>query len=131
MCPWIKEKENVYDCDVKKANRIFDLLLEKKQLRLPTNHVVPLAKELKGKKYCKFHNATTHNTSECRIFCVHIQKTMEQGKIKFDLAKKPAMGIDGHPFPWVHMVEFQLAKGKTKVLTSAKAKKNGSVDPKV
>ena len=29
------------------------------------------------------------------------------------------------------MVEFQLAKGKTKVLTSAKGKENGSVNPKV
>ena len=41
------------------------------------------------------------------------------------------MGVDGHPFPWVHMVEFKLAKGKTKVLTSAKAKENGLIDPKV
>jgi hypothetical protein len=29
------------------------------------------------------------------------------------------------------MVEFQLAKGKTKVLTSTKAKEHSSVDPKV
>ena len=56
---------------------------------------------------------------------------MEQGKIKFELAKKPAMGIDGHHFPRVQMVEFQLAKGNMKVLTSAKAKEKWSVDPKV
>ena len=43
-------KKEVYDFDVKKADRIFDLLLEKKQLRLPVNHVIPSAKELKGKK---------------------------------------------------------------------------------
>ena len=30
-----------------------------------------------------------------------------------------------------YMVEFQLAKEKTKVLTSAKAKEDGLVDPKV
>ena len=71
-CPWVKETENTYDFDVKKADRIFDLLLEKKQLRLPTNHVIPLAEELKGKKYCKFHNATNHSTNECRIFRFHI-----------------------------------------------------------
>ena len=29
-CPWVKESENTYDFDVKKANRIFNLLLEKK-----------------------------------------------------------------------------------------------------
>jgi hypothetical protein len=41
------------------------------------------------------------------------------------------MDIDGHPFPGVHMVEFQLAKGKTKVLMLAKAKEDGLVDPNV
>ena len=106
LCPWVKEKENAYDFDVKKADRIFDLLLEKKQLRLPTNHVIPSAKELKGKKYYKFHNATTPNTSECRTFHIHIQKATEQAKIKFEPAKKSAMGIDGYPFLGVHMVEF-------------------------
>jgi hypothetical protein len=29
-CPWVKESENSYNFDVKKADRIFDLLLEKK-----------------------------------------------------------------------------------------------------
>ena len=29
------------------------------------------------------------------------------------------------------MLEFQLAKGKTKVLTSAKAREDGSIDHKV
>ena len=41
------------------------------------------------------------------------------------------MDIDKHPFLGVHMVEFQLAKGKTKVLTLAKAKEDGSVDLEV
>jgi len=89
------------------------------------------AKELKGKKNCKFHNAPNHSTNERRIFHFHIQKAIEQGRIKFEPAKKPTMDIDKHPFPGVHMVEFLLAKGKTKVLTSAKAREDGSVDPKV
>ena len=105
-CPWVKESENTYDFDVKKTDRIFDLLLEKKQLRLPANHVIPLAEELKGKKYCKFHNVTNHSTNECKIFHFHIQKAIEQGKIKFEPAKKPMMDIDKHPFLGVHMVDF-------------------------
>jgi len=76
-------------------------------LRLSANHVIPSAEELKGMKYYKFHNATTHNTSECRIFHIHIQKAIEQGKIKFEPAKKLAMAIDGHPILGVHMVEFR------------------------
>ena len=130
-CLWVKESKNTYNFDVKKADRIFDLLLEKKQLRLPANHVIPSAEELKGKKYYKFHNATNHSTNECRIFRFHIQKAIKQGKIKFEPAKKLTMDIAKHPFLGVHMIEFQLAKGKTKVLTSAKAKENGSVDHKV
>jgi len=105
-CPWVRKTENAYDFDVRKADKIFDLLLEKEQLRLPANHVIPLAEELKGKKYYKFHNATNHNTNECRIFCFHIQKAIEQGKIKFEPTKKPTMDIDKHPFLGIHMVEF-------------------------
>jgi hypothetical protein len=106
FCPWVKEIENAYDFDVKKADKIFNLLLEKKQLRLPVNHVIPSAEKLKGKKYCKFHNGTNHNTNKCRIFLLHIQKAIEHGKIKFEPAKKPTMDIDKRPFLGVHMVEF-------------------------
>ena len=45
-----KETKNAYDCDVKKADRFFDLLLENKQLSLPANHVNPSVGKLKGKK---------------------------------------------------------------------------------
>jgi hypothetical protein len=62
---------------------------------------------------------------------MHVQKAIKHGKIKFEPAKKLVMDIGRHPFLGVHMVEFQLAKGKTKVLTSTKAKEDGSVDPKV
>ena len=30
LCPWVKEKKDVYNYDVKKVDKIFDLLLEKK-----------------------------------------------------------------------------------------------------
>jgi hypothetical protein len=49
-CSWVKETKSTYDIDIKKANKIFDLLLEKKQLKLPPNHVIPTTEELKGKK---------------------------------------------------------------------------------
>jgi hypothetical protein len=65
--------------------------------------VIPLAGELKGKKYYKFHNATNHINNECRIFRMYIQKAIKQGKIKFEPVKKPAMDIDGHPFPGVNV----------------------------
>jgi hypothetical protein len=78
---WVKGTKSAYDFDIKKADKIFDLLLEKKQLRLPQNHVIPSAAKLEGKNYCKFHNGNSHNINECRAFRQHIQKAIEQGKI--------------------------------------------------
>jgi hypothetical protein len=56
---------------------------------------------------------------------------IEQSRIKFEEVIKP-MKIDGHPFlAGTNMVEISLVKGKAKVLTSARAKEFGAMDPKV
>lgn len=68
-----------------------------------------------------------HNTNDCKVFRQHIQSAVAQGRIKFEAVKKP-MRIEGHPFPH-NMVDINLIKGKAKVLTSAKAKEYGAVDP--
>jgi len=42
------------------------------------------------------------------------------------------MKIDGHPFPaGTNMVEISLMKGKSKVLTSARAKEYRATNPEV
>jgi len=50
-------------------------------------------------KYCKWHNATSHSTNECKVFRQQLQSAIESGRIKFDNSKaqKP-MKIDQHPF---------------------------------
>ena len=90
------------------------------------NHVIPWAEELNKIKYCKWHNATSHSTNECKVFRQQLQSAIESWRIKFDSSKtqKP-MKIDQHPFP-TNMLD---AKGKTKILTSETAEKNASVDP--
>jgi hypothetical protein len=61
---------------------------------------------------------------------MRIQKAIQEGHLKFDNKMK----LDGHPFPQ-NMVGFYVnrvtaeEKGKVKVLTSARAKQDGSVDP--
>jgi hypothetical protein len=61
---------------------------------------------------------------------MRIQKAIQEGHLKFDNKMK----LDGHPFPQ-NMVGFSVnmviieEKGKTKVLTSARAKQGGSADP--
>jgi hypothetical protein len=62
---------------------------------------------------------------------MRIQKAIQEGHLKFDNKMK----LDGNPFPQnmigfsVSMVNAVEEKGKVKVLTSAKAKQDGSVDP--
>jgi len=88
--------------------------------------VIPSAEELKKMKYCKWRNATSHSTNECKVFRQQLQSAIESGRIKFDNSKaqKP-MKIDQHPFA-TNMLD---AKEKTKVLTSEAAERSASVDP--
>ena len=82
--PWGRGIEKSYDFDVTKSNKLFDVLLEKGQIKLLDNHVMLPPDQLKNKKFCKFHNATSHSTNECRIFRQHIQRAIQQGRLKFD-----------------------------------------------
>ena len=86
--------------------------------------------KLKNMKFCKFHNATSHSTNEYRIFRQHIQRAIQQRRLKFDMPQK--MKVDDNPFlGGQNMVDAGLFKGKTKVLTSTKSKEARIVDPKM
>nr|AAQ56478.1 hypothetical protein OSJNBa0023H09.22 [Oryza sativa Japonica Group] len=103
-CQWVKSsgKEERYDFDIIKADKIFDLLLREKQIQLPTGNTIPSAEELGKKRYCKWHNSGSYSTNDCKIFRQQIQAAIEGGKIEFDDSKRP-MKVDGNPFP-VNMV---------------------------
>jgi len=75
--PWGRGVEESYDFDVTKSDKLFDFLLEKGQIKLPNNHVMLPPDQLKNKKFCKFHNATSHSTNECRVFRPHIQRDIQ------------------------------------------------------
>jgi len=99
-CPFGHKELEKFAFDITKADRIFDFLLQEGQIKLSPNHVIPSAEELKKMKYCKWHNATSHSTNECKLFRQQLQSAIESGRIKFDSSKaqKP-MKIDQHPFP--------------------------------
>ena len=125
-CPFGHKEPEKFALDITKADRIFDFLLQEGQIQLSPNHVIPLAEELKKIKYCKWHNATSHSTNECKVFRQQLQSAIESRRIKFDSSKaQKTMKIDQHPFP-TNMLD---ATGKTKFLTSEAAEKNASVDP--
>jgi hypothetical protein len=50
----VKEKESAYDFDIKKTDKIFNLLLEKKQLKLPQIMLFLRLESSKGKSTASF-----------------------------------------------------------------------------
>lgn len=126
-CPFGSKVPERFDFDVSKAERIFDLLLQEGQIKLSPNHNIPSADELKKIKYCKWHNATSHGTNECKVFRQQIQTAIKQGRLKFESPKKPPMKMDQHPFP-SNIVD--VGSSKVKVLTSESARRSSAVDPK-
>jgi len=95
--PWERGVKESYDFNVTKSDKLCDFLLEKGHIKLPDNHVMLPPDQLKNKKLYKFHNATSHSTNECRVFRQHIQRAIQQGKLKFDMPRK--MKVDDNPFP--------------------------------
>jgi hypothetical protein len=85
---------------------------------------------VREKRYCGFHDRNSHSINDCRVFRMRIQKAIQEGHLKFDNKMK----LDGHPFPQ-NMISFSVnmvtaeEKGKVKVLTSARARQYGAVDP--
>jgi hypothetical protein len=100
---WVKQRGLVkgFDFDVSKVEQIFDLLLKEKQLKLPEGCKFPIAQELQGRSFCKWHHSFTHNTNDCKELRRQIQSAIEQGRL---ILGQYAMKVDTQPFPSVNMV---------------------------
>jgi hypothetical protein len=126
---WIKKAKGTYDFDETKADKPFEFLVKEGRIKLPDGHSMLRPGGVKEKKYCGYHDRNSHSINECRVFRMRIQNAIQEGHLKFDNKMK----LDGNPFPHnmtgfsVNMVTAE-EKGKVNVLTSAKAKQDGSVD---
>jgi hypothetical protein len=115
---------------VTKVDKLFEFLVKEGRIKLPDRHSMLRPDGVKEKRYCGFHDRNSHTINECRVLRMRIQKAIQEGHLKFDNKMK----LDGNAFPQdtigfsVNMVTAEQ-KGKVKVLTSAKAKQDGSVDP--
>jgi hypothetical protein len=92
-----RQDEMRYTFDVAKCDRIFDYMLQEKQIKLPSDHVIPLSEQLKKHAYCKWYNSYSHATNDCNIFHQQVQSAINEGRLKFvesqDEARKgPALG---------------------------------------
>jgi hypothetical protein len=127
---WIKQTKGTYDFDITKADKIFEFLVKEGRIKLPEGHSMLRPDGVKEKHYCGFYDRNSHSINDCRVFRMRIQKAIQEGHLKFDNKMK----LDGHPFPQ-NMIGFSVSmvtaeeKGKVKVLTSARAKQGGAVDP--
>jgi hypothetical protein len=127
---WIKQAKGTYDFDVTMADKIFEFLGKEGRMKLPEGHTMLRPDGVKEKRYCGFHDRNSHSINDCRVFRMRIQKAIQEGHLKFD----NKMQLDGNPF-LQNMIGFAVnmvtaaEKGKVKVLTSARAKQDGSVDP--
>jgi hypothetical protein len=127
---WVKQAKGTYDFDVTKADKLFEFLVKEGRIKLPEGHSMLRPDGVKEKRYCGFHDRNSHSINECRLFRMRIQKAIQEGHLKFNNKMK----LDGNPFPQ-NMIGFSVnmvtaeEKGKVKVLTSARAKQDGSVDP--
>jgi hypothetical protein len=60
-----KKDEVKFTFDVTKCDKLFDVLLQNKVIRLIENHVMPTPAQLAKGKYCKWHRTFSHTTNEC------------------------------------------------------------------
>jgi hypothetical protein len=72
-----------YTFDVAKCDRIFNYLLQEKQIKLPSGHVIPSSEQLKKHVYCNWHNSYSHTTNDYNIFCRQVQSAINEGQLKF------------------------------------------------
>jgi hypothetical protein len=63
-----RHDEICYTFDVAKCDRIFDYLLQEKQIKLSSGHIIPSSEQLKKHAYCKWHNSYSHAINDCNVF---------------------------------------------------------------
>jgi hypothetical protein len=63
-----RQDEILFTFDVTKCDRIFDYLLQEKQIKLSSNHVIPSSEQLKKHAYYKWHNSYSYATNDCNVF---------------------------------------------------------------
>jgi hypothetical protein len=107
-----------YTFDIAKCDKIFDYLLQEKQIKLPSNHVISSPEQLKKHTYCKWHDSYSHATNDCNVFHRQVQSAINEGRLKF--AESPQMNIDKDLFSanmnTVRPSQAESTKGKEVVI---------------
>jgi hypothetical protein len=88
-----KKDELKYTFDVTKCDKLFDVLLRNKIIRLSEGHVVPSLGQVKG-TYCKWHGPFSHSTNECNYFCWQVQSALNDDRLTLGDGNKMKLDMD-------------------------------------
>jgi hypothetical protein len=86
-----------YTFDISKCDYIFDLLVIDGQIIVPKGLKVPPIEQRKKRGYCKYHNYLGHKTYQYVLFRDLVQKTINEGRLKFGDKAKPQMKLESDP----------------------------------
>ncbi|WJX88906.1 hypothetical protein P8452_70946 [Trifolium repens] len=110
-----KYVSKTYTFDITKCDEIFDLLVTDGQIVVPKGVKIPPLDMRKKRGYCKYHNFLGHRTSQCVLFRDLVQKTLNEGRLKFG-EKPKAMKVDDEP---LHNADTLYAKPQEIIMVEA------------
>jgi hypothetical protein len=81
------------------CDHVFDILLKNNFIRIIDHNALSFIQNLEDLTYCKWHNSSDHNTSNCNIFHRVIQSAIDKGQLRFSEAQQmdqlDSIGLDG------------------------------------
>jgi hypothetical protein len=80
-------KKSKYTFDFTFCDHVFDILLKNNFIRIIDYNASPSIKNLEELTYCKWHNSSYHNTSDCNMFHQVIQSAIDKGRLRFSEAQ--------------------------------------------
>jgi hypothetical protein len=92
-------KKSKYTFDFTFCDHVFDILLKNNFIRIIDHSALPSIQNLEELTYCKWHNSSNHNSSNCNMFRRVIQSAIDKGRLKFSKAQQmdqlDSIGLDG------------------------------------
>jgi hypothetical protein len=92
-------KKSKYTFDFTFCDHVFDILLKNNFIRIIDHSALSSIQNLEELTYCKWHNSSDHNTSNCNVFCRVIQSAVDNGRLRFSEAQQidqlDSIGLDG------------------------------------
>ena len=74
-------------------------MLKNNFIRIIDHNALPSIQNLEELTYCKWHNSSDNNTSDCNVFCRVIQSAIDKGRLRFSKAQHidqlDSIGLDG------------------------------------